>query len=61
MPRPPKYLKKDGRYIWMIPNNTCFLKDNGTIHFGIKKLQSIIWKTKAKRQVITNKICTQRY
>ena len=51
-PKLPKYLKKDGRYIWMIPNNTCYLKDDNTIHFGIRKLQSIIWKTNAKGRLI---------
>ena len=52
MPKLPKYLKKDGRFIWMIPNNTCLLKDDGTIYFKIRKLQSITWKTNAKGRLI---------
>ncbi len=51
-PKLPKYLKKDGRYIWMIPNNTCFLKEDGTIHFAIRKLQSVTWKTNVKGRLI---------
>ena len=51
MPKLPKYLKKDGRYIWMIPNNTCYIYNN-ELHFRIRKLQSIIWKTNAKGRLI---------
>lgn len=43
-PKIPKYLKKDGRYCWEIPNNTCFIKD-GYIVFKMKKLNDIKWKT----------------
>ena len=25
MPKLPKYLNKNGRYVWEIPNNTCYL------------------------------------
>jgi putative transposase len=52
MPKMPKYLKKDGRYVWCIPNNTCFIKDNGKLHFAIRKLQSYNWKTNAKGRLI---------
>jgi putative transposase len=51
-PKLPKYLKKDGRFIWMIPNNTCFLNDDGTIHFAIKRLQGYNWKTHAQGRLI---------
>lgn len=43
-PKIPKYLKKDGRYCWEIPNNICFIKD-GYIVFVMKKLNDIKWKT----------------
>ena len=43
-PKIPKYLKKDGRYCWEIPNNICFIKD-GYIVFIMKKLNDIKWKT----------------
>ena len=43
-PKIPKYLKKDGRYCWEIPNNTCSIKD-GYIVFKMKKLNDIKWRT----------------
>lgn len=52
MPRLPSYKKKDGRYIWEIPNNTVFIKENGKLHFAIRKMQSYNWKTQAKGRVI---------
>jgi putative transposase len=51
MPKLPKYLKKRGRYPWMIPNNSCYLENN-ELKFRIKKLQSYTWKTKAKGRLI---------
>ena len=42
MPRLPKYLKKDGRYPWMIPNNSCYFVEN-ELKFRIKKLQTFKW------------------
>lgn len=52
MPKLPKYLKQDGRYIWMIPNNTCFYKDGDTIHFAIRKLQGYVWKSRCLGRLI---------
>ena len=51
MPKLPKYLKKDGRFIWEIPNNTCYIIGN-ELHFRIRKLQNIKWKTKAKGKLL---------
>lgn len=51
MPKLPKYLKKDGRYIWCIPNNTCYI-DGNELHFRARKLQSIKWFTQAKGRLI---------
>lgn len=51
MPKIPKYLKKEGKYIWCIPNNTCYIKGN-ELHFRIRKLQSIKWFTQAKGRLI---------
>lgn len=42
-PQIPKYLKKDGRFNWMIPNNCCYF-ENKELKFRIRKLQSIKWK-----------------
>lgn len=52
MPKMPKYLKKDGRYVWSIPNNTVFIKETGKIHFAIRKMQSYNWKTNAKGRLL---------
>lgn len=43
MPKPPKYLKKNGRFNWMIPNNSCYIEGND-LHFRIRKLQDYHWK-----------------
>lgn len=51
MPRPPKYLNKNGRYVWEIPNNSCYIEGN-ELHFRIRKLQSVKWYTQAKGRLI---------
>lgn len=52
-PQLPKYLKKNGRYIWMIPNNSCYYdKENGELHFRIKKLHSFKWKCRCLGRLI---------
>lgn len=51
MPRLPKYKKKDGRFIWCIPNNSCYFEGN-ELHFRIRKLQSVKWFTQAKGRLI---------
>lgn len=45
MPKPPKYLKKNGRYNWMIPNNSCYVEGN-ELKFRIRKMQDYKWYTK---------------
>lgn len=53
MPKIPKYLKKDGRYNWMIPNNQCFFdKENGEIYFRVRKLQGYHWKSRCIGRLI---------
>ncbi len=51
MPKLPKYLKPDGRYIWMIPNNSCYFEEN-ELHFRIRKLQSVKWFTRNQGRLI---------
>ena len=51
IPKIPKYLNKDGRFIWEIPNNTCYI-DGNELHFRIRKLQSYKWFTQAKGRLI---------
>lgn len=52
-PQLPKYLKKDGRYLWMIPNNSCYYdRRNNELHFRIKKLHSFKWKCRCLGRLI---------
>jgi putative transposase len=52
-PQLPKYLKKDGRFIWMVPNNSCYYdKENGELHFRIKKLHSFKWQCRCLGRLI---------
>lgn len=52
-PQIPKYLKKNGRYIWMIPNNSCYYdKDKGELCFRVNKLQSKKWKCRCLGRLI---------
>lgn len=52
-PQLPKYLKKDGRYIWMIPNNSCcYDEKNSELHFRIRKLHSFKWKCRCLGRLI---------
>lgn len=44
-PKIPKYLNKNGRFNWMIPNNSCYLEGN-ELKFRIKKLQGHKWYTR---------------
>lgn len=53
MPKLPKYLKKDGRFPWMIPNNSCLYDfENEEIYFRVKKLQDYHWKSKCLGRLI---------
>lgn len=53
MPKLPKYLPKDGRFNWMIPNNTCYyIQEKGEIHFQIRKLQGYSWKSRCLGRLI---------
>jgi len=51
MPKFPGYKKKDGRYIWEIPNNICYIKGN-ELRFRMKKLSSVKWFTQVKGRII---------
>jgi putative transposase len=51
MPKIPKYLEPNGRYLWMIPNNACYFKGD-ELKFRVKKLQKYAWKTNAKGRLI---------
>ena len=52
-PKPPKYLKKDGRFNWCIPNNSCYFDyEQGELKFRIRKLQSVKWKCRCQGRLI---------
>ena len=53
MPRLPKYKKKNGRFPWFIKNNCAYIKENGDLHFLVKRLNTYNWITKAKGRLIS--------
>lgn len=50
-PKIPKYLKSNGRFVWEIPNNSCYI-DGENLRFKIKILQKYNWKTRAKGRLL---------
>ena len=53
MPKLPKYLPKDGRFNWMIPNNSCLYDyENGEVYFRLRKLQGYHWKSRCLGRLI---------
>ena len=53
MPKLPKYLKKDGRYPWMIPNNSCLYdKENGELYFRLNILKGYHFKCRCLGRLI---------
>ncbi len=52
MPKIPNYLKRNGRYIWEIPNNTCYLTEDRYLKFRMKLFHGQAWKTNAKGRLI---------
>ena len=53
MPRLPKYLKKDGRFPWMIPNNQCFYDyEKGTVYMRNRLLNDYEWKCRCLGRLI---------
>ena len=53
MPKLPKYLKKDGRFPWMIPNNQCFYDyEKGTVYMRNRLLNDYEWKCRCLGRLI---------
>lgn len=53
MPKIPKYLKKDGRFLWMIPNNHCHYNYvKGTVHIGNRMINDYEWKCRCLGRLI---------
>ncbi len=51
-PKLPKYLKKDGRYVWQIKNNSCRINSDGELFFTVKRLKGFKFQTRAKGRLI---------
>lgn len=53
MPKLPKYLKKDGRFPWMIPNNQLVYDyDKGTVYIRNRLLNDYEWKCRCLGRII---------
>ena len=53
MPKLPKYLKKDGRFPWMIPNNQCFYDyEKRTVYMRNRLLNDYEWKCRCLGRLI---------
>lgn len=53
MPKLPKYLKKDGRFPWMIPNNQCHYNyEKGTVHISNRLVNDYEWKCRCLGRLI---------
>lgn len=53
MPKLPKYLKKDGRFPWMIPNNQLHYNyEKGTVHISNRLLNDYEWKCRCIGRII---------
>ena len=53
MPKLPNYLPKDGRFNWMIPNNSCVYDyENGEVYFRLNILKGYHWKSRCLGRLI---------
>lgn len=53
MPKLPKYLKKDGRFPWMIPNNQLVYNyENGTVYIRNRLINDYQWKCRCLGRII---------
>ena len=53
MPKLPKYLKKDGRYLWMIPNNQCHYDyEKGAVRLSNRLVNDYEWKCRCLGRLI---------
>lgn len=53
MPKLPKYLKKDGRFPWMIPNNQLIYNyEKGTVYIRNRLLNDYEWKCRCLGRII---------
>lgn len=53
MPKLPKYLKKDGRYLWIIPNNQCHYDyEKSAVHLSNRLVNDFEWKCRCLGRLI---------
>lgn len=53
MPKLPKYLKKNGRFPWMIPNNSCLYDyKKGAVYIRSRLLNDYEWKCRCLGRLI---------
>lgn len=53
MPKLPKYLKKDGRYLWIIPNNQCHYDyEKSAVHLSNRLVNDYEWKCRCLGRLI---------
>lgn len=53
MPKLPKYLPKDGRFPWMIPNNHCHYDyEKGTVYMSNRIVNDYEWKSRCIGRLI---------
>ena len=53
MPKLPNYLPKDGRFNWMISNNSCVYDyENGEVYFRLNILKGYHWKSRCLGRLI---------
>ena len=44
MPKIPGYKPKDGRFLWFIKNNSCYVDAENVLHFQIKRLHGVTFR-----------------
>lgn len=53
MPKLPKYLPKDGRFLWMIPNNQCYYDyEKKTVYIRNRLVNDYEWKCRCLGRLI---------
>ena len=51
MPKLPRYKDKNGRYVWFIKNNTCYI-EKSVLHFQLKRLHGVTFQVRTKGRLL---------